>query len=90
MYFFVDTEDKSVTAFQKLSVAAKAALEKIGVDYPSGGDPVAIANEHLGDRGILLNISGAFEAIEDSEGEAAQELAHDFRVAINAFYEAKR
>ena len=87
MYFFVDAATNEIDAFQKLSVAAKTALKVLEVDCPAGADPVKLANEKLGERGVLLNVSGAFEAISESDDRAAQELALKFKEALDKYYE---
>lgn len=89
MYFFVDSKDQSIIAFGTLGEAARAAFLKVtGCDMPDGIDPVSAANKELGDRGALLNISAAFESVEESE--EAQELAKSFRVAVNRYYRSKK
>lgn len=69
-------------AFSKRGEAARAALTKLGIDVPFG-DPVKPAMEALGDRGVILNLARAFESIELSDDKAAQELAGQFREAVN-------
>lgn len=86
MYFFIDTLDQSVVACKTLGNAARAALKKLNVPLAKEADPVKTANQALGDRGVLLNLSGMFEAIAESEGIAAQELAQQCNQAIEALY----
>ena len=86
MYFFIDTKTQTVTAFYKMRYAARAALESIGIDCPGGGDPVALANAELGDRGVIMNLSAAFESIAISDDIAAQELATAFAGAVDQLY----
>ena len=86
MYFFIDSADRSVTAFHKIGIAAHAALEKLNKECPTGGDPVQFANTALVGRGVLVNLSGAFEAIADSDDIAAQELALQCKEAIDSLY----
>ena len=86
MYFFVDIKDQTITARPSLGAAAKVAIEKIGGVLPKGTDPVKTASALLGDRGLLLNLSGAFESIAESEGIAAQELATQYREALDTYH----
>ena len=90
MFFYVDVATQKVSAFKKLSEAARFGLSIIGEQCPAGCDPVKLANEKLKDNGLLLNISGAFESIAESEGPAAQELANDFKAAIDNYYKVKK
>jgi len=88
MYFFVDLKDQAITAHSSLANAAKTAHIKLtGQPLPQGVDPVHEVKKLFDGNGILLNISGAFESIENSEGKAAQELAGDFKRAVDRFYE---
>ncbi len=87
MYFFIDTADQHVSAHKTMGDAARAALKKLNKTIPSGADPVKPAKAALVDRGVLLNLSGAFASIAQSEGQAAQELAQDFEQAVTALYE---
>jgi hypothetical protein len=87
MYFLVDTKDQSVTAFKNNGLACRALLKKINIDILPGDDPVKLARENAGDRLIVLNLSGAFEAISTSNDQAAQELAESFKQAVDNFFQ---
>jgi hypothetical protein len=87
MYFFADSKDQTVVAFLSMGAAAKAVLKKLNVTLSPGTDPVKLAQEELGDRGWILNLSGAFEAIAESDDQAAQELASQFKQAVEQYYE---
>ena len=69
-----------------MGAAAKAVLKKLNVTLSSGADPVKLAQETLGYRGWILNLSGAFEAISESDDQAAQELALQFKQAVEQYY----
>jgi hypothetical protein len=90
MYYFIDSKDQSVTAYPDLGKAARAAIAKLNETIQPGDDPVKAARTLLNDRGIITNLSGAFDSIAASDDTAAQELAADFRDATNAFFEHKK
>ncbi len=85
MHFFVDTEEQKITATRTMGEAAHRALEKLGLELPSDADPVREAINHLGDRGLLLNLSAAFESIANSDSTIAQEKAKQFQDAVNRY-----
>lgn len=87
MYFNVDSADLTITAHKSLGDAARAALKKLSVDLPPGKDPVKLAKKAAGNRLVMLNASGAFESIANSDNLAAQELAADFKTALDKLYE---
>lgn len=87
MYFLIDAADHSVTAFKKNGDAARAALRKMDVSIKQGEDPVALSKDILNDRMVILNLSGAFESISESDDGAAQELAAGMKSAIDALYQ---
>lgn len=93
MYFFIDSMDRSVTAYKTNGKAASAVIEKLGGEQSGGGtgrsdggDHVRLAFELLGDRGVIVNVSQAFECIADSDDQAAQELAAQMKQAVDKFY----
>jgi hypothetical protein len=86
MNFLVDSKDQSIFAYKSRGLACRALLKKCGVDVLPGDDPVKMAKEKTSDRFIILNLSGAFEAISESDDRAAQELATSFKKAIDAVF----
>ena len=86
MYFLIDSKDQEVTAHKNNGLAARSALNKLNITPPAGADPVKAANDVMGDRMAILNISGAFDAISNSDDRAAQELAGDFKRAVDGLY----
>ncbi|MBJ7536970.1 hypothetical protein [Marinomonas transparens] len=86
MIFFIDTQDQTVTAHKKMGEAARAVLEKLGVTCGAGSDPVKTAYEALGERGVMQNLSQAFESIAESDDQAAQELALQMKQAVDTLY----
>lgn len=86
MYFIVDSADRAITAHKSLGDAARAALKKLNVELPANADPVKLAKQVAGDRLVMLNASGAFDAIAHSDDRAAQELAADFKAALDKLY----
>lgn len=86
MYFNVDSSDRTITAHKSLGDAARAALKKLNVELPANADPVKLAKNAAGDRLVMLNTSGAFESIAHSDDRAAQELAEDFKNALDKLY----
>ena len=89
MYFFVDSLDQSVIAFATMGNAAKHVLSKMGAGLNAGDDPVKKANECLGDRGVILNLSGVFDSIAKSDNQAAQELAKQYGEAVEQYFTRK-
>jgi len=89
MYFFIDGADQSISVHKSLGHAARAALEKLNVPCNYGQDPVQLANAALSDRGVLQNLTAAFEAVADSDDQAAQELARDYATAIDNHFHHK-
>lgn len=88
MYFFIDSMDRSVTAYKTNGQAAAAVIKKLGGEQ-SGvgtGDHVRDAFELLGDRGVIVNVSQAFDCIAESDDRAAQELAAQMKQAVDEFY----
>ena len=90
MYFLIDAETQTITAFGKMGAAAREGLSLAGED-PKNPDPVNafMDCEEYGDRFCILHQGGAFEAIEQSEGAAAQELAGQFKRAVDDYYKTK-
>lgn len=86
MIFFIDTEDQAVTAHKKMGDAAHAVIDKMNVSFSTGSDPVKVAFDALGNRGVLLNLSQAFESIAQSDDKAAQELAQQMKQAVDELY----
>lgn len=87
MYFFIDSADQTVTAFPKIIPAACCALEKIGIKPELSGDVIKQFWQIYSDRGVIVNLSGAFECIAQSEGKAAIELAEQFKEAVDRLYD---
>lgn len=87
MFFLVDTKMQAVTAHKKLGEAARHALALAVVPLSEGADPVKAFNQLEGQRFVILNLSGAFESISDSDDQAAQELAKQFQHAVDTLYE---
>lgn len=86
MYFLIDSQDQAITAHKSMGAAARTLLNTVGASLERGVDPVKRANELAGDRLIMLNLSGAFDAISQSDDTAAQELAAGFKMAIDEMY----
>jgi len=86
MYFNVDSADRTITAHKSLGDAARTVLKKLNVELADNADPVKLAKEAAGDRLVMLNASGAFDAIAHSDDRAAQELAADFKTALDKLY----
>jgi hypothetical protein len=87
MYFTVDTANQSVIASRSLGAAARVALKKLSVPYLQGDDHVALFRQvNPDERFALLNLSGAFESVSESDDQAAQELAASFKQAIDHYY----
>ena len=87
MYFLFDTQDLTAQAYKSRGAACRVALDKLGVKMALGQDPVQLANQKMGDRMVVLTLSGAFESISDSDDGRAQELASKFKAAIDQYYE---
>ncbi len=87
MFFFVDRFDQvqTVEAFPNLEKLARYVLGKLGVSLELGTDPITLAQKNLGNRGRVVNISGAFKLIANTEGQAAQELALQFQQAVDRY-----
>ena len=90
MFFYIDGATQVVTCYSKKGDAAKGALLEMGVTVPPGGDPVVLANKHLGLNGGLVSVSSAYESISISDDQAAQELAGKFHLAIESFFNENR
>ncbi|CAH6980549.1 conserved hypothetical protein [Vibrio chagasii] len=86
MYFIVDTKTQDVKAYGKQGDAARAALALLNVSTGQGKDPVKAFRELNSDAVAVLNLSDAFESVEQSDNHAAQELARSFKEAVEAFY----
>lgn len=86
MYFLIDTRHKEVIAFKKLGEACRAGCQLLDTSISNSGDPVRTFNNIEQDRAAVLNLTDAFEAIADSDDEAAQELARNFQLATDRFY----
>jgi hypothetical protein len=87
MYFLIDSADQSVLAAKSNGQAARGLLDKLNIKVEQGADPVALANIHAGDRFSIVNLAGAFDSIANSDDQAAQEFAEQFKEAVNKFYE---
>lgn len=86
MYFAIDTKTQSVIGYKTLGEAARGAIKGLGEKF-EGDDPVALFHKvNLDSRYVLLNLSGAFEAISESDDLAAQELAVSFKLAVDNYY----
>jgi hypothetical protein len=87
MFFFIDRFDQvqTVEAFPSLEKLARHVLGKLGVSLELGVDPVTLAQKNLGNRGRVVNLSGAFKMIANTEGQAAQELALQFQQALDRY-----
>lgn len=87
MFFFIDSFDKiqSVEVFPTLDKLAHHVLSKLGVSIELGADPIQLAKNSLGQRGKVVNLAGAFKLIANSEDKVAQELASDFKVAVERY-----
>ena len=87
MFFFIDSFDKfqSVEIFPTLDKLARHVLSKLGVSIELGADPIQLAKNSLGQRGKVVNLAGAFKLIANSEDKVAQELAHEFKVAVELY-----
>ena len=87
MFFFIDSFDniRTVEAFPSLDKLAKHVLAKLGVSIELGADPIQLAKKSLGQRGKVVNVGGAFKLIANSEDKVAQELALEFKLAIERY-----
>ena len=87
MYFLTDAKNKQITAFEKMGYAARYVFHI--TNRPRTDNPVndVMKLPEYGDRFLIMSTSDAFEAIENSDNEAAQELARDFKKAVDKFYE---
>ena len=67
--------------------AARSVLESMN-QKPNQPDPVKqlAENNYFSERFLILNLAGAFESVADSEGQAAQELAEQYRSAVDDYY----
>ncbi|MCG8613176.1 MAG: hypothetical protein MI864_21920 [Pseudomonadales bacterium] len=92
MYFYYDLEDHSVFAAPRRGAVARQVCTIFDLPISEGGNPVEVVLAFLDDnpRGIMLNISAAFEMIVAADKDEAQDLAQSFRDAIELFYENKR
>ena len=83
MFFFVDSFDQSVEVFGNLETLAKHVLSKLGVSVELGTDPIKQAQKSLGKRGRVVTVAAAFGMIAECEDKKAQELAHQFKDALD-------
>ena len=90
MYFLVDTKSQTIKAFAKMGNAARFILNLMGIE-PNQPDPVKQLsdNNYFSDRFLVVNLAGAFESIAESDNKAAQELAEQYKRAVNEYYEQK-
>jgi len=87
MFFFLDKFDKiqTVEVFPSLDKLARHVLSKLGVSIELGADPINLAKKSLGNRGRVLNLAGAFNLIANTEDKLAQELALEFKQALDRY-----
>ncbi len=87
MFFFIDSFDKhrKVEVFPSLDKLARHVLAKLGVSIELGADPIQLAKSNLGQRGKVLNLAGAFKLIANSKDKVAQELALEFKIAVERY-----
>lgn len=83
MNFLIDTLSQRITAHKSMAHAGRAALELVHANPEKGDDPVKKAFELLGDRIMITNLSGAFDAIIHSDPELREELAIKFKQAVD-------
>ena len=67
MYYMIDSDSDTVTAFKKLSESCKAGLSRRGEIYIPGADPVRqlFDSEHYGKSIIIVNTEKLLEMIAD-------------------------
>lgn len=87
MIFVIDTLDQTVVARHKRGDAARFVIDKLGAKLEPGEDPVKKALLLSGDRMAMLNLSGAFESISESDNKIAQALATDMKKAVDQLYD---
>ncbi len=87
MFFFIDSFDKiqPIESFPTLEKLARHVLSKLGVSIELGADPIQLAKKSLGQRGKVLTLAGAFKLIASTEDEKAQQLAEEFKLAVERY-----
>ncbi|WP_444886035.1 hypothetical protein [Microbulbifer sp. PSTR4-B] len=88
MVFLVCESARSVLAFKTRGEAARHLLTQNGQEVQPGADPVRQAQPLLDQGRAMLNLSDMFDAIAESDDQAAQELAAQCRDAVDNLYQA--